>query len=375
MKSHTTVEVSGSNLFKITHIDADPRRAKDVVQAFLNIFVENNLGKDRDDMTNARSFLEKQIAGYEAQLQATEKRIADFRSKYSDVTSSSGSSYAARLEKARADVDEASAELAAAKERKDRLPKQLQKTPQPSEGNSPEYDPKDATLAKLGELRSELTKKLGMYTDQHPDVIALKRQIASLEAQNAAFAEQRLADANDALKRLQDMASSAPRLEAKMADMNRDYDVLKQKYDELRVRAELARISQEAKTNTEAMRFRIVEPPEVPVVPSGPKRTLFLLAVLCASIGGGVGIALLLSEMDDSFATPQRLREAFDLPLLGSVCWIPSEADKAKRSFDAMSVSVGTGAMVVFCGLLIALTTYGSALLRDLTQGLFGAGL
>jgi hypothetical protein len=121
------------------------------------------------------------------------------------------------------------------------------------------------------------------------------------------------------------------------------------------------------------MRFRIVEPPEVPVVPSGPKRTLFLLAVLCASIGGGLGIALLLSEMDDTFATPQRLREAFDLPLLGSVCWIPSEADKAKRYFDAMSVSVGAGAMVIFCGVLIAI---GSVVnLHDLAQGLFGAGL
>ena len=375
IESHTTVEVSGPNIFKIAHIDGDPRRAKDVVQAFLNIFVENNLGKDRDDMQNARSFIEKQIAGYEAQLRATEKRIADFRGKYSDVMPSSGSSYAARLEKARADVDEASAELAAAKERKDRLPKQLQKTPQPSENNSPEYEPKDAKLAKLAELRAELDKKLGIYTDQHPDVIALKRQIASLEAQNAAFGEQRLADAKDALKRLQDMASSAPLLEAQMADMNRDYDVLKQKYDELRVRAESARISQEAKTDSEAMRFRIIEPPEVPVVPSGPQRTLFLLAVLCASVGGGLGIAFLLSEMDDMFATPQRLKEAFDIPLLGSVCWIPSAADKAKRSFDTMGVSVGTGAMVVFCGLLIALTTVDLTHLRHLSQGLFGAGL
>jgi hypothetical protein len=85
--------------------------------------------------------------------------------------------------------------------------------------------------------------------------------------------------------------------------------------------------------------------------------------------------------MDDTFATPQRLREAFDIPLLGSVCWIPSEADKAKRSLETMTVSVGTGAMVLFSGLLIALTTQRvSSLvdlspLRHLSQGLFGAGL
>jgi len=385
--SHTKVDVTGPKLFRIAHIGPDPRRAKDVVQAFLGIFVEGNLGRDRDDMENTRSFIDKQIAGYEAQLQAIEKRMADFRAKYSDAisASSSGSSFSARLEKARADVDEASHALATAKGRKDRLAVQLQKTPQLSEGNSPDDEAKDPTLAKLGELRAELSKKLAMYSDQHPDVIALKRQLASLEAQNAesaiAINEQRLAAAKDTLKRLQDMANSAPQLEAQMADMNRDHDILKQKYDELRLRGESARISQDAKTNTDSMRFRIIEPPEVPVVPSGPPRKLFLLAVLCASIGGGLGIAFLLSEMDDSFATPQRLREAFNIPLLGSVCWIPSEADKAKRTFDTMSVSVGTGAMVLFCGLLIALTTQRvSSLvdlspLRHLSQGLFGAGL
>jgi uncharacterized protein involved in exopolysaccharide biosynthesis len=379
--SHTKVDVTGPKLFRIAHIGPDPRRAKDVVQAFLGIFVEGNLGRDRDDMENTRSFIDKQIAGYEAQLQAIEKRMADFRVKYSDAisSSSSGSSFSARLEKARADVDEASRALATAKDRKDRLAVQLKKTPQALESNSPDDEAKDPTLAKLGELRAELNQKLAMYSDQHPDVIALKRQLANLEAQNAdsaiAINEQRLATAKDTLKRLQDMANSAPQLEAQMADMNRDHDILKQKYDELRVRGESARISQDAKTNTDSMRFRIIEPPEVPVVPSGPPRKLFLLAVLCASIGGGLGIAFLLSEMDDTFATPQRLREAFDIPLLGSVCCIPSEADKAKRTFDTMSVSVGTGAMVLFCGLLIALTTVDLSPLRHLSQGLFGAGL
>jgi capsule polysaccharide export protein KpsE/RkpR len=375
IESHTTVELSGPNLFKITHTNFDPRRAKDVVQAFLNIFVESNLGKDREDIESTRAFIDKQIAGYEAQLQATEKRMADFRAKYADVISSSGTSFSARLEKAHADVKEASSVLADVKNRRDPLPVQSQKASQPSETSSAEDEAKDVTVAKL---RAELNQKRAIYSDQHPDIIALKRQIAGLETQNVQSAEQRLAEAKDTLKHLEDMANSAPLLEAQMADMTREYDILKQKYDELRIRGESARISQDAKANTEAMRFRIIEPPEVPVAPSGPKRTLLLIAVLCASIGGGVGIALLLSEMDDSFATPQRLREAFDLQFLGSVCWIPSEADKAKRYFDAMSVSIGAGAMVAFSGLLIALTTHlvGSTIdLRDLTQGLFGAGL
>ena len=370
IESHTKVEVSGPKLFKISHSNPDPRRAKDVVQAFWNIFVEGNLGRGREDIESTRDFIDKQIAGYEAQLQATEKRIADFRAKYSDAIPSSGTSFSARLEKARATSTKLSSEVAAAKNRK--LAAQSQKGPQSLEHNSPQSETKDPTLAKL---RADLNQKLAIYSDQHPDVIALKQQIASLETQDAQSAEQRLVAATDTLKHLKDMANSAPLLEAQLADMNRDYDILKQKYDELRVVGESARISQDVKTNSDAMRFRIIEPPAVPVVPSGPKRVLFLLAVLCGSIGGGLGIAFLLSQMDDVFATPQRLREAFDIPVLGSVCWIPSKADKVKGFFDAMSVSAGAGAILVFCGLLIALTTIDLTFLRHLTQGLFGAGL
>ena len=217
IEAHTKVEVSGPKLFKISHSNPDPRRAKDVVQAFLGIFVEGNLGRGREDIESTRDFIDKQIAGYEAQLQATEKRIADFRAKYSDAISSSGTSFSARLEKARADVDELSSEVAAAKNRK--LAAQSQKGPQSLEDNSPQSETKDPTLAKL---RADLNQKLAIYSDQHPDIIALKQQIASLETQDAQSAEQRLVAATDTLKHLKDMANSAPLLEAQLADLTRD---------------------------------------------------------------------------------------------------------------------------------------------------------
>ena len=305
LKSRTVVQVEGKKLFRIANIQSDPRLAKDVVQSFLNIFVEGNLGQDRSDMENAQSFIAKQLSFYEEQLRETEKRIADFRAKQSNVIS----------------------------------------------GGS-----------NLGELRAELNKKQVIYSDQHPDVVALKRQIEALEEQNA--------QAN--------MASSAASAETQLADLNRDYAVLKERYDELRERAESARISEDARTDTASLRFRIIEAPEVPVRPSGPKRTLLLLAVLFASLGGGLALAFLLSEMDDSFATPRSLGQAFNLPLLGGVCLIPRQADGVKRRFDATALSVGTGSMVVLCALLIALTSDVFRIdltpLRQLANSLLGTG-
>jgi uncharacterized protein involved in exopolysaccharide biosynthesis len=378
LKSHTVVEVTGKKLFRIAYDETDARLAKDVVQSFLNIFVEGNLGQDRSDMENAQSFIAKQLAFYEQQLQETEKHIADFQAAHADVISSSSSgSFSQRLAQARAEVDQAGAELAQAKERQGDLPP-------PAESSTNEDQMEDPTLVKLAELQAELSKKRAIYSDQHPDVIALEQQLKALQAQNAqaaiALATRRLASAKDNLQRLQGMASSAANVETELADLNRDYTVMKQKYEELRVRAESARISHEARTDTASLRFRIIDPPEVPISPSGPKRTLLLMAVLCASIGGGLALAFLLSELDDSFSTPQRLMAAFNLPLLGSVCLIPSKADAHQRYADAITVSIGAGSMVVLCVLLIALTSdaFRSVIdltpLRHLTTSVLGAG-
>jgi uncharacterized protein involved in exopolysaccharide biosynthesis len=380
IKSRTTVEVVAPKLFRIVHVESDPRVAKDVVQSLLGIFVDNSLGSDRADMESTQAFITKQIAFYETQLKATEARIADFRSKHPDV-SSTGGLFSQRLESARADVDAATAELAAAKARRDLLPAQAPSTA-PASAISPEEAAKDPTLARLGQLRAELNEKLTVYSDQHPDVIALKRQLSALEMQNVesniALNQQRLASANDTLKRLQESATSTARLEAQMADMNRDYAVLKQKYDELRVSGESVRISSDAKSDTDAMRFRVVDPPNMPIDPTGPNRTLLLLGVLCASLAGGIALVFLLSEMDDSFATPSDLREAFDLPLLGSVCFVSGKADDDRRFFDSMTVSLGAGALVVFCALLIALNGMMRSVLdlshvRHLASSLFGS--
>jgi uncharacterized protein involved in exopolysaccharide biosynthesis len=357
IRSRTTIEVVGAKLFRIVHVESDPRVAKDVVQSLLGIFVDNGLGSDRADVESTRAFITKQIEYYETQLRAAEARIAEFRSKHPEV-SPFGNSYAQRLEAARADVDAATAELAAAKARRDRLPAQGPSTA-PASAISPEEAAKDPTLARLGQLRAELNEKLTVYSDQHPDVIALKRQLSALEMKNVdstiALSQQRLISANETLRRLQETTTSAAKLDAQMADMNRDYAVLKQKYDELRVSGESIRISSDAKTDTESMRFRVVDPPNLPVDPIGPNRPLLLTAVLLASFASGIALVFLLSEIDSSFATPGDLREAFDLPLLGSVCLVTGKADEVRRYYDAMTVSLGAGALVLFCALLIAL--------------------
>ncbi|MBC9180490.1 hypothetical protein IBL25_26450, partial [Roseomonas ludipueritiae] len=73
------------NLFTIEYRDRDPRVARDVVQAALNLFMEAATATDRQQMESARDFVAQQLASYEVQLRQAERRRAEFQARYIDL--------------------------------------------------------------------------------------------------------------------------------------------------------------------------------------------------------------------------------------------------------------------------------------------------
>src|SRR5206468_839677 len=63
---------------------------------------------------------------------------------------------------------------------------------------------------------------------------------------------------------------------------------------------------------------RIVDPPQVPVVPAAPNRGFLVPVVLLFGIGAGVAAPLLVMQLDRSFATLSQLRN-LGMPILGNV--------------------------------------------------------
>ena len=90
-------------------------------------------------------------------------------------------------------------------------------------------------------------------------------------------------------------------------------------YTELVERRETARISEDVEEGTEQVKFRIIEPPYVPVKPSFPNRVLFDLAVLVVALGIGYGLSLLISFFKPVYSSPNEIRRNIDIPLLGAV--------------------------------------------------------
>jgi len=157
--------------------------------------------------------------------------------------------------------------------------------------------------------------------------------------------------------RLQQQSLAVPEIESQLAQLNRDYDINKDNYEKLISRREAAKLSGELSSTTEMMTFKIIDPPTLPLAPTGPNRALLSTLVLFGALLGGPFAALLISQARPTFAGPSAMRELTGLNVLGSVSmsWTAPEQQKRRRSRYLLGLA--------FAGLLLA---YGAVLAASL---------
>jgi polysaccharide chain length determinant protein (PEP-CTERM system associated) len=379
------IKTEGASLFEISYAHQDPRLTQRIVDSILQIFVEQNLGHSQQDVEEARDFIDRQIDDYEAKLRQAEIDVAKFRKEHADELGGVDRNQRS-LEQREAELRRLNAEIESAIWRRDQLKLQMGSTPKTVSAaqQSPSAGLAAAQL-RMEALAQELQAKLTVYTDQHPEVIALRSmvenaqqqlaieqtraQVVSASIANPQYAamveELRLADASiQDLKRRLSLAeneigvlsttvASAPEVEADLTRLTRDYNVLLAQYEQLIQRRESAQIARDLDSGISRIEYRIIDPPVVPLQPIGPPRGLFLAAILAVGFGSGIAFAIGRQLMSGSFLTVDQLKAAFDLPILGGV----SEAVRPTQPGGMMAgwggVASGSLALVaVFAALL-----------------------
>ena len=76
-------------------------------------------------------------------------------------------------------------------------------------------------------------------------------------------------------------ASRVPQIDAELAQLNRDYDVVRRQYEAMVARREKAALSEDVDA-TRLAQFRIIDPPRVSPQPVFPNRASLRLAVVCS---------------------------------------------------------------------------------------------
>src|SRR3546814_7661266 len=134
---------------------------------------------------------------------------------------------------------------------------------------------------------------------------------AEKQAMVAALSARKAQLASD-LARLTSTQTSDPGIVSEQAQLSRNYEVLKDQYDKLLADRDDARLRGDVQSETDAIKFRVIDPPSNPRVPAAPNRPLLLLAVLVVGVGGGVGAAFAQGQLRTTYSTATRLERATD---------------------------------------------------------------
>ncbi len=381
------------NLFTITYRSSKPRLAYDVVQGILNIFIETRAGTSRSDMENARVFLQQQINSYEQQLREAERKRAEFKTKYVDLLPSDASG-TTKLEEAQQEERSLKGQLTDTIAKRGRLEEELAATPQMI---VTETDPAIAAAGdgQLAAAQTRLDEMLVSDTEANPAVIRQRRLVAKLRHSIGDAAQQgtparsqsvpnqiyaqlkvelvntdgdiasltrQVADATRERARLEQIARSVPGLQAQYVNLDRDYDVVRKNYDSLIARREEMRLSSAANDNADKVKLQVVDPPQVPRIPVGPKRLLLLTGVLAMGLAGGIAVAGALVQLDRSFYSLDELR-GFGLPVAGGISLAAGTAAARLGMRRLAGVTAAGVAILLLCGV------YGGLVLRVLRAG------
>ena len=360
-----------ANLFSITYRDINPQRAQAIVGELVSLFVSSGVTDKQRDSEQARRFLDEQIKSYEEKLSASENRVKEFKLRNFGLTGTSNTDFFGRISTGTDEVNRLRVELQAAERSRDALRRELsnEEPSMPPEAMAPGMVAVQTDAeSRLDAQRRQLDDLLRRYTDQHPDVVAARRTIAQLEQQRRAeqearkisgsrgpaptspvFQRLRVAEAEAAarvaslrgqlgaqraqLDQARAMAGKMPQVEAELAHLNRDYDIVRKNYEQLVSRRESASLGEKIDLTTKVAEFRVVEPPRVSPTPANPSRMTVAIMGVLASVGAGIGLALALTQLLPTAQDARQLREIGGRPVLGSVSMVlsPEMATDVRR--------------------------------------------
>lgn len=372
------------NLFEISATLGDPRLAREVVQKMIDIFVEDNLASGRDATTQSLRFLDQQLAARQQQIAQVEGKRQAFQGEFLNLLPGTGS-LDDRMNQGREQLAQIDGELAAANSSLSAVNGQLAATGATVAGDAGTLAAGPAR-ARVAAIEGQLAEGRGRgWTSQHPDMIALNRQLAvakaaardepavrsggsgaqanplylqlqSMRTERAArVAElsQRKAQLEAQLSGIQARIARDPAAAAEQSQLDQDIAAMKTQYDQLLADREQVRLRRQVQNETDAVKFSLIDPPSQSSVPASPNRPLLLLGVLIVGLGGGIVSAFALGKLRSGFSTASRLERASGLPVIGSIGEVLTETQQQMRQRRLKLFTGATAALgVAFVALI-----------------------
>jgi succinoglycan biosynthesis transport protein ExoP len=226
---------------------------------------------------------------------------------------------------------------------------------------SPEHPDVDLTnsAANLLAARTELAKAREQYSADHPEVLRLERQVRDLEARTSAprrtnlgrmepdnptyiqlRAQREALESQERSLRTKQAELRAKRaeteskalrsssVEKELSALYRRLNTAAMSYQSARDRLFTARMGQALETQSKGERFTLVEPPDLPLLPSSPNRPVLLALLLVLTLAAGLGWPQVAESMDESINSARAVERVQGTPPIAEIPRIETAEDK-----------------------------------------------
>lgn len=337
----------------------NPQTAQQVCTAVTSLFIEQNLQLRQEHSEDTTDFLTQQLNGAKEQLDAQDAKLAAFQTRYLGTLPENEQMNLNILSSLNGQLQSVTQAQSGTQQGKSftesMLSEQLALWHQSQSENNPE------TLAQqLVHLQTQLAELRVRYTDDYPDVIKTKNDIAALQARIAKSGQTQAADTttvkpqagtiepmqiahlraqlrgydetlamqtkeqeklNEAIKLYEGRIQSTPAIQQQYKELTRGYQTALESYNDLLKKRDSAAMATSLERQQRSEQFTVLDPANLPDEPSFPNRPKFALGGVAGGLFAGFGLALLLGLRDTSMRTERDVELSLRLPVL---CVIPS---------------------------------------------------
>ncbi|MFS4438090.1 GumC family protein [Paracoccaceae bacterium GXU_MW_L88] len=215
---------------------------------------------------------------------------------------------------------------------------------------------------ELIQLQQDLVEKRAIYSEQHPQIRALRSRINALQSivrpvnrdgeRVASSAEAELAlldeqiemvetqttDIESELSELQVSIDQTPDVEVRLNNLTRTYENTQLQYNQARQKLAAAAQGERIELRREGESFEVIERATVPDEPVSPNRKAIAAASVAAGIGLGIMLVALLEFLDKTVRRSVELSTRLNIEPLATIPYIQSHGEVRRRNLGMIAI-------------------------------------
>lgn len=366
--------------FNVYYSSGDPYTAQQATSELTNLFINENLEVRQQQSEGTTKFLVDQLEAARETLASQEGKVREFKSQHMGELPGQLGTNLQILSGLQGQLQSEADAINAAKQQHAYLQtlvdqyRALQSSPKTADGAPMGLPALDEELQKL---KSQLADLSSRYTERHPDVRKLKQQVAKTEkmrqqilaevtARSAALQndnhsvsltvdtlnangtpsplaqiqsqlqanefeisnrEHAVTDLKNKIADYQARLNQEPMREQQLADLTRGYDQSKANYDDLLKKKNESAMATSMELLQQGERFRIIDPPSLPVKPDFPNRLKFCGIGLAVGLALGAGVVAGFEMLDNRLYSEKEIQDMMPVPVISEIPLIVTPFD------------------------------------------------